>query len=149
MSSFALMTNYEIFDLLYSEFREKFEFDEVVFTQRYVVGNKRIRLHFCKMKKKKNDGITYLDFLSKLQEKCAFGRYWSPFYFHCFEYFVPQQLLQKKMALQKEHDLAQEYFLSMDSNLCFHHLVGTQIIWYVVSFKRKNDNFNGDEEKKK
>ena len=53
MSSFALMTNYEIFDLLYSEFREKFEFDEVVFTQRYVAGNKRIRLHFCKMKKKK------------------------------------------------------------------------------------------------
>ena len=46
------MTNYEIFDLLYSEFREKFEFDEVVFTQRYVVGNQRIRLHFCKMKKK-------------------------------------------------------------------------------------------------
>ena len=34
MSSFALMTNYEIFDLLYSEFREKFDFDEVVFTQR-------------------------------------------------------------------------------------------------------------------
>ena len=106
-------------------------------------------LLFGKRKKKKNDGITCLDFLSKLQEKCAFGRYWSPFYFHCFEYFVPQQLLQKKMALQKEHDLAQEYFLSMDSNLCFHHLVGTQIIWYVVSFKRKNDNFNGDEEKKK
>ena len=100
-------------------------------------------------KKNKNDGITCLDFLSKLQEKCAFGRDWSPFYFHCFEYFVSQQLLQKKMALQKEHDLAQEYFLSMDSNLCFHHLVGTQIIWYVVSFKRKNDNFNGDEEKKK
>ena len=53
------------------------------------------------------------------------------------------------MGFQKEHDLAQEYFLSMDSNLCFHHLAGTQKIWYVVSFKRKKDNFNGDEEKKK
>ena len=53
MSSFALMTNYEIFDLLYSEFREKFEFDEVVFTQRYVVGNKRICFAFWKKKKKK------------------------------------------------------------------------------------------------
>ena len=33
------MTNYEIFDLLYSEFHEKLEDDEIVFTQRYGVGN--------------------------------------------------------------------------------------------------------------
>ena len=52
------------------------------------------------------------------------------------------------MAFQKEHDLSQEYFLSMDSDLCFHHLVGTQNVWYVVCFKRNNDKFNGDNEKK-
>ena len=55
---------------------------------------------------------------------------------------------EKNMVFQKEHDLAQEYFLSMDSNLCFHHLVGTQNVWCVVSFKRNNDKFNGDEKKR-
>ena len=34
-----MMTNYEIFDLLYSEFHKKLEGDEIVFTQRYGVGN--------------------------------------------------------------------------------------------------------------
>ena len=53
------------------------------------------------------------------------------------------------MAFQKEHDLASEYFSSMDSNLCFHHLVGTEGFWYFVSFKRDDVNFNGDKEKKK
>ena len=37
----------------------------------------------------------------------------------------------------------------MDSNLCFHHLVGTEGVWYFVSFKRDDANFNGDKEKKK
>ena len=36
----------------------------------------------------------------------------------------------------------------MDSNLCFHHLVEAQNVWYVVCFKRNNDKFNGDDEKK-
>ena len=53
------------------------------------------------------------------------------------------------MAFQKEHDLASENFSSMDSNLCFHHLVGTEGVWYFVSFKRDDVNFNGDKEKKK
>ena len=52
------------------------------------------------------------------------------------------------MAFQKKKGLAQEYFLSMDSNLCFHHLVETQNVWYVVCFKRNNDKFNGDDDKK-
>ena len=43
-----MMTNYEIFDLFYSEFQGKFEGDEIVFTQCYVVGNQRTRLHFLK-----------------------------------------------------------------------------------------------------
>ena len=52
------------------------------------------------------------------------------------------------MAFQKEHDLASEYFSSMDSNLFFHHLVGTEGVWYFVSFKRDDVNFNGGKEKK-
>ena len=40
------MANYEIFDLLYSEFRDKFDDDDVVFNQKCVVGKQRIRVHF-------------------------------------------------------------------------------------------------------
>ena len=36
------MTNYEIFDLLYSELRHKFEDDNFDFTEKYTVGKKRI-----------------------------------------------------------------------------------------------------------
>lgn len=64
--------------MLYPEFREKFEVDEVVFTQRYVVGNQLFVCIFQKI-------IACLDFLSKLQEKYDVGRDWSSFYFHCFE----------------------------------------------------------------
>ena len=70
------MTNYKIFDLFYSEFCEKFEVDEIVFTHRYVVGNQRIRVYFLK-DKKKIDGIVCLDFLPKLQEKYTFSRDWD------------------------------------------------------------------------
>ena len=78
------MTNYEIFYLLYSEFHEKFEGDEIVFTQRYVVGNQHIRLHFLK-DENKIEVIECHDFLSKLQEKYAVDEDLSPFYFHCFK----------------------------------------------------------------
>ena len=53
------------------------------------------------------------------------------------------------MAFQKEHDLASEYFSSMDSNLYCHHLVGTLDIWYYISLKKNDKNFDSDEEKKK
>ena len=79
-----MMTNYEIFGLVYSGFHEKFEVDEIVFTQRYIVGNQRISLYFLKHENK-IDVIECLDFLSKLQEKFAVCKDWSPFYFHCFE----------------------------------------------------------------
>ena len=39
--------------MVYSEFPEKFEVDEIVFIQHYVVGNQCIRLHFLKDEKKK------------------------------------------------------------------------------------------------
>ena len=79
-----MMTNYEIFNLLYSEFHEKFEGDKIVFSQHHVVGNLRIRLHILKHENK-IDVIESLDFLSKLQEKYAVDKDWSPFCFHCFE----------------------------------------------------------------
>ena len=63
------MTNYEIFHLLYSEFRDKFDDDNVVFTQKYIVGKRQIRIHFLNEKKKKIDVVECLDFLNKLQEK--------------------------------------------------------------------------------
>ena len=53
------------------------------------------------------------------------------------------------MVFQKEHDLVSEYVSSMDLNLCFHHLVGTEDVWYLVSFKRDDVNFNGPNEEKK
>ena len=64
------MSNYEIFHLLYSEFRDKFDDDNVVFTQKYVVGKRQIRIHFLN-EEKKNDVVECLDFLNKLQEKFA------------------------------------------------------------------------------
>ena len=76
-----MMTNDLIFDLLYSKFHEKFEGDEMWC---YVVGNQHIRWHFLK-DENKIDVIECPDFLSKLQEKYAVDKDWSPSYFHCFE----------------------------------------------------------------
>ena len=70
--------------MVYYELRKIFEVDEIVFTQRYLVGNQRIRLHFLK-DENKIDVIECLDFLVKLQEKFAVGKDWSPFYFHFLE----------------------------------------------------------------
>ena len=53
------------------------------------------------------------------------------------------------MMFHEEHDLASEYFSSMDLNLCFDPLVGTERVWYFVSFKRDDVNLNGDKERKK
>ena len=46
------MTNYEIFELLYAAFRDKFDDENVVFTQKYVVGKQQIRIHFLNDEKK-------------------------------------------------------------------------------------------------
>ena len=59
------MTDYDIFDVLYSEFRHKFEDDNLVFTQNYVEGNQGIRIH-CLKHESKIDVVEYLDFLNKL-----------------------------------------------------------------------------------
>lgn len=66
------MTNYKIFDLLYSESRHKFEDDNGIFTQRYVVGKQQIRIDSLKEENRISQ-VECLDFLNKLQEKCAYG----------------------------------------------------------------------------
>ena len=77
------MANSEIFDLLYSEFRHKFEDDNRVFTQKYVVGKQQIRIHFLK-EYNKIGVVQRLDFLNKLQEKFAYISDWTTFSFNCF-----------------------------------------------------------------
>ena len=78
------MMNYDIFHLLYSEFRHKFEGDNLVFTQKYVVGNQRICIH-CLKDENKLDVVECLDFLNKSQEKFVYVSDWTSFYFNCFD----------------------------------------------------------------
>ena len=79
------MTNYEIFDLLYSDFEDKFDDGNIVFTQKYVVDKQQIRLYHLSGREKINV-LTCLDFLNKLQEKYGFSSStnWSPFFFSYF-----------------------------------------------------------------
>lgn len=78
------MTNYEIFDLLYCDFKDKFDEDNVVFTQKYVIGHQQILLYRLKGKEK-FDAFACLEFLNNLQEKYGFSSTkLSPFYFNYF-----------------------------------------------------------------
>ena len=47
------MTNYEIFDLLYSEFKHNFEDDILIFNQKYTVRKQRTQ-SLCLKDEKKN-----------------------------------------------------------------------------------------------
>ena len=69
---------------LYSEFRDKFDDDNVVFTQKYEVGKQQIRIYFSK-KEKKINVVECLNFLNKLQKKFAYVSDWTSFYFNCFD----------------------------------------------------------------
>ena len=75
------MTNYEIFHLLYSEFRDKFDDDNVVFTQKYVVGKQKIRIHFLKDEKKMLLNVSI--FLTNCKKNLPVSD-WTPFYFNSF-----------------------------------------------------------------
>ena len=61
------MSNYEIFDLLYSDVIKKFDAENRVFTHKYVVGKQRIRIHLLKPDEE-TDPFEILDFSNKLQE---------------------------------------------------------------------------------
>ena len=76
-------SNYEIFDLLYSDVIEKFDAENRVFTHKYVVGEQRIRIHQLKTDEEINP-VEILDFLNKLQEKYASHSGWSRFYFSSY-----------------------------------------------------------------
>ena len=61
------MSNYKIFDLLYSDVIKKFDAENRVFTHKYVVGKQRIRIHLLKPDEE-IDPFEILDSLNKLQE---------------------------------------------------------------------------------
>ena len=111
---------------LYSEFRDKFDDDNVVFTQKYEVGKQQIRIYFSK-KEKKINVVECLNFLNKLQKKFAYVSDWTSFYFNCFdagnniaavylfqsenedqicmyEHFCNLAISLEKISFQKEHD---------------------------------------------
>ena len=54
------MTNYEVFKLLYTDQRHKFEGENRVFSQKYTIGQQQIRIH-C-LKDEKLDVVECLDF---------------------------------------------------------------------------------------
>ena len=165
------MLNYEIFDLLYSNLRHKFEDDHLVFTQKYTVDRQRISI-CCLRDKEKPNVVECLDFLNKLQEKYYCCLQLKPFYFshsplhhnivvyqflseneeevRMYEHFCLLAIsFSKKMTFQKEHDLVEEYFYyHLGENLGFTHNVLTNFFACYVSVKSGNVSFNGDLERK-
>ena len=77
------MSNYEIFDLFYSDVIEKFDADNRVFMHKYAVGKQRIRIRLLKPDEE-IDPVEMIDFLNKLQEKYAYHSDWIPFYFSSY-----------------------------------------------------------------
>ena len=77
------MSNYKIFDLLYSDVIGKLDAYNRVLMYKYVVGKQRIRIHLLKPNEEIGP-IKILDFLNKLQEKYAYHCDWSPFYFSSY-----------------------------------------------------------------
>lgn len=59
------MSNYEIFDLLYCDFRDKFEDESRVFTQKYVASLQQINVF---------EEITTVKTLNELQEKFVYQK---------------------------------------------------------------------------
>lgn len=101
------MSTYEIFDLLYNDFRKKIQDKNCVFTHKNTVRSQRIRIHLLK-DKKNADSLKCLEFLNELQEKFAHNIDWSPFYFQChpssfnivFYEFLSQNKEEMKMLYQ-------------------------------------------------
>ena len=62
------MSNYEIFDHLYSDVVEKFNADNRVFTHKYVVGKQRIKIYLLKINEETNSD-EILDFFKQVTGK--------------------------------------------------------------------------------
>ena len=77
------MTKYEIFGLAFDDSMDKIEENDLIFTQKFVVGDQQISIYALN-DKQKVDVVTCLDFLNRLQEKFVYHNSWYPF---CFNYF--------------------------------------------------------------
>ena len=74
------MSTYEIFEILFTDFKYKFEDENCIFTQKYAVDIQQIR--FYRLKEiSKIDFEKALKDLNDLQEKFAYHKHWSPFFF--------------------------------------------------------------------
>ena len=62
------ITNYEIFNLVFGDFKDKFEENDLIFTQTYIVEHQYVFIYALK-DKQKVDAAACLDFLNGLQEK--------------------------------------------------------------------------------
>ena len=65
------MTSYENFDLVFGYFKDKFEEDDLIFTQKYIAEHQQISIYALK-DKQKVDVVACLDFLNGLQEKFTY-----------------------------------------------------------------------------
>ena len=70
------------FFTFYSEFRDKFDDDNVVFTQKYVVGKQQVCIHFVKEEKKMMLSNALI-FLTNCKKNLPVSD-WTPFYFNSF-----------------------------------------------------------------
>ena len=120
------MCSYEIFHLLFADFKDKFESADCVFMQKYVIGEQQITIYY--VEENRIDVAKALDFLNELQKKHTYHKNWSSFSFKMFEAgncicvfefkslnenekrmyeefcrLVLSELNKKKMAFEKEH----------------------------------------------
>lgn len=79
------MTSYEIFDLFCPDLTQKINSDNVVLTEKYVVGKQRIRMHILKNQVEGIDPAEVLDFSNQLQNKYAYQPNWNCFYFSFYQ----------------------------------------------------------------
>ena len=78
------MSTCEIFDLQFADFTDKFEDQNCLFTQKYVISTQQIRVY--RLKESFNiDVEKALETLNDLKEKLAYHKHWSPFFFKTFE----------------------------------------------------------------
>ena len=77
------MSTYKIFDLLFTDVKDKFEDENCVFTQKFVIGVQQIRVYRLNQSSKIDVGKA-LETLNDLQEKFAYHEHWSPPLFKTF-----------------------------------------------------------------
>ena len=160
------MTNYEIFDLLCFDFEDKFDDGNIAFTQKYV-GKQQIRLYHLSGREKID--VFMISWISYRKTAVSpapqIGRHFSSVIlrleitFVCIRLSVKMKMRNvclnkfvlssfpsnrkkrgKKMAFQKEHDLADKYFFdNSKKNISFTHNASINELCYYISFKKISD----------